>query len=88
MVCRPQVFPDALFHQLLLAMSHADSETRVVAHNVFSVLLLGTLCLPWSDKHKEGSDAVSETLSVDTRHTSLSCQYLSSLEEVDGGIAV
>ncbi|XP_056857578.1 protein SEMI-ROLLED LEAF 2-like, partial [Raphanus sativus] len=81
-----KVFPDALFHQLLLAMSHADSETRVVAHNVISVLLLGTLCLPWSDKHKEGSDAVSETLSVDTRHTSLSCQYLSSLEEVDGGI--
>ncbi|KAJ0236090.1 ARM repeat superfamily protein [Hirschfeldia incana] len=93
-----KVFPDALFHQLLLAMSHTDCETRVVAHNIFSVLLLGTLRLPWSDQHKETSDAVSEILSVDgtctgksqsisdpsvSRH---SCQSLSSLKDVDGGI--
>ncbi|KAF8086325.1 hypothetical protein N665_0629s0035 [Sinapis alba] len=118
-----KVFPDALFHQLLLAMSHTDCETRVEAHNIFSVLLLGTLCLPWSDKHKEGSDAVSEILSVDgtctgkshsitlqeegrveveeslnsdlhkdvnhLSHPSVSrhsCQSLSSLKDVDGGI--
>ncbi|KAL4583347.1 hypothetical protein LXL04_007917 [Taraxacum kok-saghyz] len=27
-----QAFPDALFHHLILAMSHPDHETRVVAH--------------------------------------------------------
>ncbi|KAF8103997.1 hypothetical protein N665_0181s0019 [Sinapis alba] len=67
-----KVFPDALFHQLLLAMSHTDYETRVEAHNIFSALLLRTLLLPWSDQHKETtSDAVS-------------CQSLDSLK--DGGI--
>ncbi|CAF2261510.1 protein SEMI-ROLLED LEAF 2-like isoform X1 [Brassica napus] len=80
-----KVFPDALFHQLLLAMSHTDCETRVVAHNIFSVLLLGTLRLPWSDQHKETSDAVEESLNSDqykdVNHTSLS-----SLKDVDGGI--
>ncbi|VVA90142.1 unnamed protein product [Arabis nemorensis] len=60
-----KVFPDALFHQLLLAMSHTDCETRVDAHNIFSVLLLRTLRLPWSDQHKETSEAVSGILSVD-----------------------
>ncbi|KAH0861981.1 hypothetical protein HID58_079192 [Brassica napus] len=80
-----KVFPDALFHQLLLAMSHTDCETRVVAHSIFSVLLLGTLCLPWSDQHKETSDAVEESLNSDqykdVNHTSLS-----SLKDVDGDI--
>nr|VDD53793.1 unnamed protein product [Brassica oleracea] len=80
-----KVFPDALFHQLLLAMSHTDCEIRVVAHSIFSVLLLGTLCLPWSDQHKETSDAVEESLNSDqykdVNHTSLS-----SLKDVDGGI--
>ncbi|KAF3574744.1 hypothetical protein F2Q69_00058263 [Brassica cretica] len=80
-----KVFPDALFHQLLLAMSHTDCETRVVAHSIFSVLLLGTLCLPWSNQHKETSDAVEESLNSDqykdVNHTSLS-----SLKDVDGGI--
>ncbi|KAL1202154.1 Protein SEMI-ROLLED LEAF 2 [Cardamine amara subsp. amara] len=60
-----KVFPDALFHQLLLAMSHTDCETRVEAHNIFSILLLRTLCLPWSDQHKETSEDVSKILSVD-----------------------
>ncbi|KAL0812599.1 hypothetical protein Bca101_069042 [Brassica carinata] len=66
-----KVFPDALFHQLLLAMSHADSETRVEAHNIFSVLLLRTLRLPWSDNYDEASDG---------------CQSLESLKDVDDGI--
>ncbi|XP_018492105.1 protein SEMI-ROLLED LEAF 2 [Raphanus sativus] len=60
-----KVFPDALFHQLLLAMSHTDYETRVDAHNIFSVLLLRTLLLPWSDQYKETSDAVrSQSISL------------------------
>ncbi|CAH8308963.1 unnamed protein product [Eruca vesicaria subsp. sativa] len=66
-----KVFPDALFHQLLLAMSHTDCETRVEAHNIFSVLLLRTLRLPWSDQYNETSD---------------SCLSLDSLKDVDDGI--
>lgn len=34
------MFPDALFHHLLLAMSHTDHETRVLAHRVFSIVLI------------------------------------------------
>ncbi|CAH8312949.1 unnamed protein product [Eruca vesicaria subsp. sativa] len=56
-----KVFPDALFHQLLLAMSHTDYETRVETHSIFSVLLLRTLLLPWSDQHKETSFDGSKT---------------------------
>ncbi|XP_010557096.1 PREDICTED: uncharacterized protein LOC104826204 isoform X2 [Tarenaya hassleriana] len=63
-----KVLPDALFHQLLLAMSHADCETRVGAHNIFSVLLLQPLLLPLSDQHKETSEAVSGVLSVNGTH--------------------
>ncbi|CAL5382669.1 unnamed protein product [Camellia sinensis] len=42
-----QAFPDALFHQLLLAMSHPDHETRVGAHHVFSIVLMPSLICPW-----------------------------------------
>ncbi|XP_020212613.1 uncharacterized protein LOC109797106 isoform X2 [Cajanus cajan] len=35
-----KAFPETLFHQLLLAMVHPDHETRVVAHRIFSVILL------------------------------------------------
>ncbi|KAJ6419101.1 hypothetical protein OIU84_029247 [Salix udensis] len=49
-----KAFPDALFHQLLVAMAHPDHETRVGAHSVFSILLMPSLLSPWSD-----SEAVS-----------------------------
>ncbi|MED6147234.1 hypothetical protein PIB30_042188 [Stylosanthes scabra] len=29
-------FPDALFHQLLMAMAYPDHETRTGAHSIFS----------------------------------------------------
>lgn len=46
-------------------MSHTDYETRVDAHNIFSVLLLRTLLLPWSDQYKETSNAVrSQSISL------------------------
>ncbi|KAK7257871.1 hypothetical protein RIF29_32166 [Crotalaria pallida] len=35
-----KAFPDALFHQLLLAMAHPDHETRIGAHSVFSIVLM------------------------------------------------
>lgn len=42
-----QAFPDALLHQLLLAMAHPDHETRVAAHHVISIVLLPSLICPW-----------------------------------------
>ncbi|KAL8240147.1 hypothetical protein R6Q59_013502 [Mikania micrantha] len=43
-----KVFPDALFHHLLLAMSHLDHETRVLSHRVFSIVLVPSLSQSWS----------------------------------------
>ncbi|XP_010522186.1 PREDICTED: uncharacterized protein LOC104800896 isoform X2 [Tarenaya hassleriana] len=63
-----KVFPDALFHQLFLAMSHTDWETRVGAHNIFSVLLLQSLLLPLSNQHKKTSEALSGVSSVNRTH--------------------
>ncbi|KAJ1408983.1 hypothetical protein SESBI_23156 [Sesbania bispinosa] len=41
-----KAFPEALFHQLLLAMIHPDHETRAVAHHIFSVILVPTSVFP------------------------------------------
>ncbi|KAK8986133.1 hypothetical protein V6N11_082415 [Hibiscus sabdariffa] len=59
-----KTFPDALFHQLLHAMSHPDHETRVGAHNIFSIVLMPSLLSPLSDQNKKTSEAVSYDLSV------------------------
>ncbi|KAJ6917421.1 protein SEMI-ROLLED LEAF 2 isoform X1 [Populus alba x Populus x berolinensis] len=54
-----KAFPDALFHQLLVAIAHPDHETRVGAHSVFSILLMPSLLSPWSDQNKKTAEAVS-----------------------------
>ncbi|CAL1353258.1 unnamed protein product [Linum trigynum] len=41
-----KTFPEALFHQLLLAMVHPDYETRVGAHRIFSVVLVPSAVFP------------------------------------------
>ncbi|KAH9783629.1 ARM repeat superfamily protein [Citrus sinensis] len=61
---RNKAFPEALFHQLLLAMAHPDHETRVGAHTVLSVVLMPSLLSPRSEQNKETSDAVSGALPV------------------------
>ncbi|KAL2530073.1 ARM repeat superfamily protein [Forsythia ovata] len=43
-----KVFPDALFHHLLLAMAHPDHEARVGAHRIFSTVLMPSFSNPWS----------------------------------------
>ncbi|KAG9447070.1 hypothetical protein H6P81_013198 [Aristolochia fimbriata] len=43
-----KAFPEALFLQLLLAMTHPDHETRVGAHRVLSAVLVPSLICPWS----------------------------------------
>ncbi|KAG6575359.1 Protein SEMI-ROLLED LEAF 2, partial [Cucurbita argyrosperma subsp. sororia] len=41
-----RLFPDALFHQLLLAMAHPDLETRIGAHDIFSIVLMPSIKCP------------------------------------------
>ncbi|XP_020114985.1 uncharacterized protein LOC109728855 isoform X2 [Ananas comosus] len=43
-----KAFPEALFHQLLLAMVHPDHETRVGAHRIFSVVLVPSSVCPFT----------------------------------------
>ncbi|XP_026429408.1 uncharacterized protein LOC113325418 isoform X1 [Papaver somniferum] len=41
-----KAFPEALFHQLLMAMVYPDHETRVGAHSIFSVVLVPSSVCP------------------------------------------
>ncbi|KAK9041398.1 hypothetical protein V6N11_016500 [Hibiscus sabdariffa] len=41
-----KAFPEALFHQLLPAMVHPDHEIRIVAHRIFSVVLVPSSVCP------------------------------------------
>ncbi|CAI9764970.1 unnamed protein product [Fraxinus pennsylvanica] len=64
-------FPEALFHQLLLAMVSPDHETRLGAHRVFSVILVpSSVCPPSSSttssstKPADFQRTLSRTVSV------------------------
>ncbi|XP_073067121.1 protein SEMI-ROLLED LEAF 2-like isoform X2 [Primulina eburnea] len=66
-----KAFPEALFHQLLLAMVHPDIETRVGAHQIFSVVLVPSSVCPHLEstvsKSKKNIDfprTLSKTVSV------------------------
>ncbi|KAF7824269.1 protein EFR3-like protein cmp44E-like isoform X1 [Senna tora] len=60
-----KAFPDALFHQLLMAMAHPDPETRIGAHSVFSVVLMPSLFSSWLDqKTKMVQKVESENFSI------------------------
>ncbi|KAG8481273.1 hypothetical protein CXB51_026112 [Gossypium anomalum] len=71
-------FPDALFHQLLLAMSHPDHETRVGAHSIFSIVLMPSLLSPSSEQNKKIAETVSSDLSVSVSVKQLTSLRLSS----------
>lgn len=43
-----QAFPEALYHQLLLAMMHPDNKTRIGSHRVLSTIVAPSLLCPWS----------------------------------------
>ncbi|KAL4297081.1 hypothetical protein GQ457_12G002630 [Hibiscus cannabinus] len=58
-----KAFPEALFHQLLIAMAHPDHETRVGAHKIFAAVLMPSLLPPLSDQNKRGPEAVCSDLS-------------------------
>ncbi|CAL2228959.1 unnamed protein product [Prunus armeniaca] len=59
-----KAFPDALFHQLLLAMGHPDHETRVGAHSIFSLVLMPSLVAPWLEQKMNPLQAVSASVST------------------------
>ncbi|TYI61056.1 hypothetical protein E1A91_D10G146200v1 [Gossypium mustelinum] len=73
-----KTFPDALFHQLLLAMSHPDHETRVGAHSIFSIVLMPSLLSPSSEQNKKIAETVSSDLSVGASVKQLTSLRLSS----------
>ncbi|GMI71859.1 EFR3 OF PLANT 3 [Hibiscus trionum] len=58
-----KAFPEALFHQLLIAMAHPDHETQVGAHRIFAAVLMPSLVSPSSDKNKRSPEAVCSDLS-------------------------
>ncbi|XP_058073685.1 protein SEMI-ROLLED LEAF 2-like [Magnolia sinica] len=66
-----KALPEALFHQLLLAMAYPDHEARVGAHRIFSVVLVpSSVCPrpcpanPDSSKAYELQRTLSRTVSV------------------------
>ncbi|XP_061990163.1 protein SEMI-ROLLED LEAF 2 isoform X2 [Rosa rugosa] len=59
-----KAFPDALLHQLLLAMAHLDHETRVGAHSIFSIVLVPSLLVPWLQQKMNSVQTVSGFSSV------------------------
>ncbi|XP_027344187.1 uncharacterized protein LOC113856537 isoform X2 [Abrus precatorius] len=63
-----KAFPDALFHQLLMAMAHPDSETRIGAHSVFSMVLMPSMFSPRLDnKIKIAQKVQSDSLSTQNK---------------------
>ncbi|CAL4886978.1 unnamed protein product [Urochloa decumbens] len=56
-------FPEALFHQLLLAMVYPDCETHLGAHRIFSVVLVPSSVSPCSFPDS------SQTRKIDLRRT-------------------
>ncbi|TVU28905.1 hypothetical protein EJB05_20443 [Eragrostis curvula] len=58
-----KAFPEALFHQLLLAMVYPDCETHLGAHRIFSVVLVPSSVSPCS------FSGTSQTSKIDLRRT-------------------
>ncbi|MFS7924529.1 hypothetical protein Hanom_Chr03g00273661 [Helianthus anomalus] len=55
-----KAFPDVLFHHLLLAMSHPDHETRVLAHRVFINVLMPSGNLPLVSNENQAVESLPE----------------------------
>ncbi|XP_031273732.1 uncharacterized protein LOC116132219 [Pistacia vera] len=60
---KDKAFPEALLHQLLLAMVSADHETRIGAHSIFSVVLIPSSISP--------SPSATSRKAADVRRTPL-----------------
>ncbi|WCJ41358.1 ARM repeat superfamily protein [Euphorbia peplus] len=71
-----KAFPDALFHQLLIAMTHPDHETRAGAHNILSAVLMPSLLSLRSDQNNKTSGAVSPVFGTMHKTKSPSFSFL------------
>ncbi|KAJ4816101.1 ARM repeat superfamily protein [Rhynchospora pubera] len=58
-----KAFPEAIFHQILIAMVHPDHETRVWAHRIFSVVLVPSSVHPTVSSQSSGVHDIQRTLS-------------------------
>ncbi|KAF3325594.1 Protein EFR3 [Carex littledalei] len=58
-----KAFPEAIFHQILLAMVHPDHETRVWAHRIFSVVLVPSSVHPTVSSQSSSVHDMQRTLS-------------------------
>ncbi|KAG2593567.1 hypothetical protein PVAP13_5NG012501 [Panicum virgatum] len=77
-----KAFPEALFHQLLLAMLHPDNKTRIGSHHVLSTIVAPSLLCPWTKnkiqeslQKNDRSDAILGTGNGCTRTESNARQY-------------
>ncbi|CAA0808906.1 Uncharacterized protein SHERM_11129 [Striga hermonthica] len=58
-----KAFPEALFHQILLAMVTPDHETRLGAHRIFSVVLVPSSVCPYTASSCQNHADLQRTLS-------------------------
>ncbi|KAL8500821.1 hypothetical protein ACS0TY_020416 [Phlomoides rotata] len=58
-----KAFPEALFHQILLAMASSDHETRLGAHRIFSVVLVPSSVCPYTASSSQNYADLERTLS-------------------------
>lgn len=58
-----KAFPEALFHQILLAMVSSDHETRLGAHRIFSVVLVPSSVCPYTASTIQNHADLERTLS-------------------------
>ncbi|KAL7120524.1 hypothetical protein ACP275_02G128100 [Erythranthe tilingii] len=58
-----KAFPEALFHQILLAMVTPDHETRLGAHRIFSVVLVPSSVCPNTASTSQNCASLERTLS-------------------------
>ncbi|KAI3445035.1 hypothetical protein Pfo_001700 [Paulownia fortunei] len=58
-----KAFPEALFHQILLAMVTPDHETRLGAHRIFSVVLVPSSVCPYTASTSQNHADLERTLS-------------------------
>ncbi|PON74225.1 Coatomer beta subunit [Parasponia andersonii] len=86
---KARTFPEALFHQLLVAMVSSDPETRVGAHSIFAVVLVpSSVCprpcpaTPYSTKKNDIQRTLSRTVSV----FSSSAALLKKLKKEQSGL--
>ncbi|XP_052144160.1 protein SEMI-ROLLED LEAF 2-like isoform X2 [Oryza glaberrima] len=77
-----KAFPEALFHQLLLAMVYPDCETHLGAHRIFSVVLVPSSVSPcsFSGSSQTSKIGIKRTLSRTTSVFSSSAALFGKLK--------